>query len=292
MLLRPKRVVVNPSLHKVALVRDGILLLWSNMFSSKTTVFWRGWNANNEILFNKQPYRFLLRIVYLKADQHIVLNEYIKDALIKLGVESSKISKSSTLADDSFFRHKTLQKSMGKPLSVLFLTRVEKYKGIYEALELIKMYRENLIDFHIVGIGAELDNVKKYVLQNEMNNIIFHGYLSGEAKQKAFEKADLYLFPSYSEGMPNSLLEAMGAGLAVLSTNVGAIADFFQNNQMGFAHELPIQLERFKTSLDFFLDNPKELERMGKYNRVFAKKHFMASKVIDKLEKTFLEEIS
>lgn len=293
LVMMPKQVVVNPSLHKIALIRDAVFLLWSQLFSIKTTIYWRGWNPENEILLNKQPYYFLLKKAYLKANQHIVLNEYVKSILINSGVKTSCISMSSTLVDDSFFYEKSIQESNENksPLSVLFLTRVEKYKGIYEALELIRNFDEDMVELHVVGNGSELDKSKDYIKNHKMKNVFFHGFLSGEAKKNAYKSADLYLFPSYSEGMPNSLLEAMGAGLPVLCTNVGALSDFFQNYQMGFLHNLPIKISDFKESLDFFLANPLKMKKMGDYNRTYAKNNFMASKVIKYLEEKILNQV-
>jgi glycosyltransferase involved in cell wall biosynthesis len=289
LIFKPKCVVVNPSLHKNALLRDGLFLLWSHMFEIKTIVFWHGWNPTYEYLFDQHPFRFLLKYAYLKANQHIVLNNYTYKFLVDTGVESSAIKKGSTLVDDSFFKREVKSKRLKDRLSVLFLTRVEKYKGIYEALELIREFKESEVELHIVGDGSELEKVKKYIVLNNMDNVFIHGFLSGEAKLNAYLASDLYLFPSYSEGMPTSLLEAMGSGLPVLCTNVGAMKDFFVNGKMGFSHDLPIDNKKFKNSLDFFLNNPEQSIVIGQYNREYAENFFKASKVTKQLEHIFYE---
>src|SRR5690606_2446207 len=57
----PKQVVVNSSLGKTAILRDGLFLLWSHLLFKKTVVFWRGWNPENEDVFNQKAVKFLFK---------------------------------------------------------------------------------------------------------------------------------------------------------------------------------------------------------------------------------------
>ncbi len=63
----------------------------------------------------------------------------------------------------------------------------------------------------------------------------FLGHVSGAAKTQAFRAADIYLFTSLAEGMPNSVLEAMAFGLPIVTRPVGGIRDFFEDGRMGYA---------------------------------------------------------
>lgn len=131
----PKRVVVNPSLGRTALLRDGLFLFWSRLFLRDTLVFWRGWNPEREYLFKSRFIEILFNATYKKSKKHIVLNAYIKQSLINLGVCEDCIFLSNTIVDDTYFNPIDFKKSTSK-FTLLFLTRVEKYKGIYEVLDM------------------------------------------------------------------------------------------------------------------------------------------------------------
>lgn len=281
----PKRVVVNPSLGKTAIFRDGLFLLWSHFLFKKTVVFWRGWNTDNEYIFIQKVFKFLFKYSYLTAHKHFVLNQYIRKNLMELGVCSENISFTNTIVDDSLINH-LIDKEKKDSFVVLFLTRVEKYKGVYEVLEIIETLssKELNIEFHIAGDGKELDAIKQIVLDRKYSNVKFLGYVDGEEKIKAFKNSDIYLFPSYSEGMPNSVIEAMGCGLPVVCTKVGALGDFFKNGIMGYIFPLPINVKYFAESIDNIYSNKSLQNEMSNYNIEYAKEHFLASKSIEKLE--------
>ncbi|MDH3648069.1 MAG: glycosyltransferase family 4 protein [Saprospiraceae bacterium] len=107
--------------------------------------------------------------------------------------------------------------------SIIFLARVEKVKGIYELIDsfhqLQKRYPRITLD--IAGVGGELQNAKEYVARKNILNVDFHGLLNGNHKSNMLQKAHIYLLPSWhGEGMPNSLLEAMASGLAIITTEI------------------------------------------------------------------------
>src|SRR5690606_39046507 len=121
------------------------------------------------------------------------------------------------------------QKIAKETTNILFLSTVNKNKGIYEAILGYEIIKENFsnVSFEIGGDGPELENIKTLVNKKKMQDVTFSGYLTGKQKIKAFLNADIYVFPSFSEGMPISILEAMASGLPIITTEVGGIKDFF-----------------------------------------------------------------
>ena len=63
------------------------------------------------------------------------------------------------------------------------------------------------------------------------------GWVDRRTVRKKLQAADALVLPSYSEGLPMSLLEAMGSGLAVLTTPVGGIPEIVKNNENGLLVE-------------------------------------------------------
>jgi len=279
----PKKVVVNPSLNKVAFIRDGLLVLYSLLFLKETIVFWRGWNPDNESIFQNKFLYKLFKLSYKKANKNIVLNSHVKQKLVKLGICESRIYLTNTLVDDSYLAINTNFNE--DSFNILFLTRIEKYKGIYETLEIFKQLNFKNAELHIAGDGNELENVKKKVIQEKINNVKFFGHITGKEKVNVFKNADVYLFPSYNEGMPNSVLEAMGIGLPVVCTNVGALKDFFIDGEMGFKNDLPININTFADNLKSLYLNEDLKRTISRNNKNFAQNTFLASNSIKKLEK-------
>ena len=112
--------------------------------------------------------------------------------------------------------------------------------------------------------------------------------MRGEAKIKALENADVYLFPSYFEGMPNSVLEAMAMGIPVVTTNVGGLADFFKNEKMGYIIETlePIVLAGCVEKLFADIELRKQISET---NIQYAKENFSLEVVLKRLENVFYE---
>jgi glycosyltransferase involved in cell wall biosynthesis len=112
------------------------------------------------------------------------------------------------------------------------------------------------------------------------------GHVSGTAKAKAFLEADIYLFPSYSEGMPNSVLEAMSFGLPIVATTVGGIPFIVENGVNGFT-----TTERTPEILAGLLQqliNDKNLRySMGIANSEKAKEAFYSDKVVQRMEQIY-----
>ena len=106
-------------------------------------------------------------------------------------------------------------------LKFLFVGRNERRKGLKEINEAIELAVKNNLDaeFHFVGPIE-----KRFNISRSKVSIFYHGIIIGEKEKKAmYDSCDILVCPSYSEGMPNVILEAMSRGLAIIATNVGAI---------------------------------------------------------------------
>ena len=68
------------------------------------------------------------------------------------------------------------------------------------------------------------------------NQVVFHGYVSGEDKKQIFLNADVLLLPSYGEGLPVAILEGLSAGCAILTSDVGAIPEIVSQESGILAH--------------------------------------------------------
>lgn len=110
------------------------------------------------------------------------------------------------------------------------------------------------------------------------------GALSGEERLRAYRKADFFFFPSYGEGMPTVVLEAMAFGLPVVTRRVGGLVDFFEDGKMGRITD-SLDPREFAELMEPYINNAEYCLQTSHYNYEYAQEHFMATKVGRKIEK-------
>ncbi|MCB0835799.1 MAG: glycosyltransferase family 4 protein [Bacteroidetes bacterium] len=289
-----KLVVLNPSLEFKGFFRDGIFFLITRFLPVKTIVFWRGWSLE----FEKEArgkYRRFMDMSFMKADAKIVLAKEFEEKVREWGfkkpvhLETTVVDEDLVQGLDSEWISKKEKEKADKNL--LFLARLEKNKGIFEIMdsyqELKPRYPE--LSLTIAGTGSAFDEVQTYIKQNQIEDVKMVGFVQGQAKAKAFHDADIYLFPSsHGEGMPNSLLEAMGCGLPVITTANAGIKDFFKDEEMGLILN-DINREELAEKIDKILKDNHLKRNMSLYNFQYAEGHFYASVVAKRLEGIFDE---
>lgn len=118
----------------------------------------------------------------------------------------------------------------------LFLGEIGKRKGVYDLLEAISEIRSTLANkakFHIGGNG-EVKEIERRIQQLDLEGLVtFEGWVSGEKKIQLLSLADVYILPSYNEGLPVSILEAMSYRLPIISTPVGGIPEVVKQGENG-----------------------------------------------------------
>src|SRR5690606_27051470 len=120
---------------------------------------------------------------------------------------------------------------------LLFLGTINDNKGIFDLLE---AFYQNLVFFSgrvllsIGGVG-ESARLQKEISEKELGQIVnYLGWVNHEDKRKQMTGCDLVILPSYNEGLPMVLLEAMSYGKPVIATPVGGIPEIVKQKSNGF----------------------------------------------------------
>lgn len=118
----------------------------------------------------------------------------------------------------------------GEPVA-LFVGRLITEKGIYDLLEALALVRAKMpVQLVLAGGGPEEENFLKRVRELGMeSHVTLAGYLGAEALAAAYQTADVFVLPSWSEGFPTVLTEAMHAGLPVVTTRIRGAVDHLQD---------------------------------------------------------------
>jgi len=227
---------LNPSFTKRSLPLNMLLLIIAKVFSQvPVIIFFHGWdNQMGCILAENRMISVLLKQILKRADFYMVLSRSFREVFIKAGFASDRIKVFSLMVDISAFNDSgedfMPNNDQNRPFKVLFLSRIERDKGVRTLSEAIRWIHQNHpevpIEFNIAGSGLEEEFIKTSLRQEISDGLVkMPGYLIGIEKVKAYQTADLYVFPSFHEGFPTTILEAMAAGLPLIYTPVGALKE-------------------------------------------------------------------
>ncbi len=278
---RPDNTIINVSLKK-GFFSKNLYARLMHIFHFKYTIFIHGWLDEKEDMLNKPQADILIR----KCHRILVLSKRFKDKLVqKAGIDEKKIYLTTTKVNNDMLECFDISHRTGEFKNLLFVSRVEKEKGIFIALETYRMLKEEnpTLTFTIVGEGRIRDKVEQYIKDHDIKDVIMKGALFNKNLSCEFIKGDFFILPSYSEGMPAALLEAMAFGLPIATSSVGAIPDFFEDGKMGIISEKNDAITYY-TRIKEYINNREKTVATSVYNYNYAKSNFYSSEVAKKIE--------
>lgn len=167
----------------------------------------------------------------------------------------------------------------------LFLGLIGDNKGIYDLIEVIAANKEELEGRMrlIVGGNGETEKLTKLISDNQLEKLVeFRGWIDGQAKHDLLQKSDVFILPSYSEGMPVSILEAMSYGMPVISTNVGGIPEIVHSEVNGKIIK-PGDRDALFESVKYYLGCPEAIKNHGSKSLSIIQEYF-PDPVMSKME--------
>lgn len=204
----------------------------------------------------------------------------ISQIISSLGIPENRIIEIPSLIDCSWIN--VSFKKIPTTVRILFVGRNERRKGIYELNKAIKLLdnKNNDLEFHFLGNIPESDKIG-----TDKIKIVYHGVVvEGFQKQKIYDTCDILICPSFSEGMPNVILEAMSRGLAIIATDVGAISEMVcPKNGVLLEDNSP---EIISTSILKITSDKSTLNKLKLNSKSKVEEKFNSEIVFEKLLKT------
>ena len=267
--------------YKGSIWRKFILISFVKMFKVKTVFHLHGSEFKKHYDQGGFIYKAIVKKVLNISDRVFVLSETWKLMLVKeVGVKGDVVivnnfpsNEYESCGDGNSYSNDTVK--------LLFLGFLGARKGIYDLIEAVcRLSKNEKLDFHLyVGGNGEIDEVQKIIdNRNISEKITLLGWVSGEEKKKYLSECDVFVLPSYNEGLPISILEAMAAKKAVISTSVGGIPDLIENGKSGIlvpAGNVDILSENIK---DICLNHEKRQNMALKGYQVY--KNYYSSDVV------------
>lgn len=237
-------------------------------------------------VFYQQSSAFLKRrIAHMVngSDALIVLSEWWKDFFVS-EFNPQKVEIVPNIVGFMPLQNKTSRTENSK-VKLLFLGRIGDRKGIYDLLEVIhkdpQFFRKHCK--LLIGGDGEVEKLKKIINHYQISDIVdYIGFVSGDIKKEVLKSSDIYLLPSYNEGLPISILEAMSYAKPVISTNVGGIPEIVYHGDNGYLITPGDQLSLFQF-LKELIQNPVDRTKMGRKSYQIVKDGYFPDKVLQKL---------
>ena len=275
---------LNTCLLRRAVLRDGVLLILAKCFGKRVIVFWHGWQVSTERTILR-CFSSLFRFVFNRADLTLVLANEVRRKLLGIGV-THPILITTMLFDRNLILKEKASGNHGKTQRLLFMGRLVKEKGIYETIEAFKILKEEFkdISLDVAGDGPELTTLKKKYEQ--IDALQFHGYVHDKDKYKLMVKSNIFVLPSYREGMPNSIVEAMACGLPIVTCPVGGLKDFFVHGEHGYLlnNNNPKELAQLISNL---IKDVSLSKKISLNNITYAHRYFSADKSLKYLNEAY-----
>lgn len=230
-----------------------------------------------------------IKKVYSKCNVLIALSEEWKERLSQI-VPEDRIE---IIENYSILHEDALEERMQRKCNntVLFLGELGKRKGCYDIPAVIAQVKKSIpdVNFVLAGAGSEADEaaIRKLIAEKGVSdNVEFPGWVRGDIKDKLLREADVFFLPSYNEGMPMSVLDAMGYGLPVVSTNVGGIPKIVHDEENGCCCD-PGDVNRFAEGITEILSDRKERKLFVEASWKIVKEGYSLEAHLNRIEQAY-----
>lgn len=235
-------------------------------------------NNKNKILRNVGA-ALLKRISLIR-----VLGNEIAKNLAKYKINNTVVVSNGVEVPSYLVKGKEIQDCNGK-IRFLYVGVLSDFKGIsfliHSFIKLLKIAKN--VELHLIGEWYSKDLKKQLEDEIEKSNLtkyfFFHGLQHNESKWKLFGQMSIYIHLTKLDGQPLSILEAMGCGMPIISTKVGAIPETVIENFNGFLLN-DFNSEKIIEIIQKYLNNPSLIVEHSTnsillYNKFFSSKQFL-----------------
>ena len=198
------------------------------------------------------------------CDALIVLSKSWKEYFSSIGMDQERIFVLNNIVSPPVTISNDQRNEDGK-LHLMFMGEISKRKGGFDLLKAIAENREYFKDKLKLRMGGnEVDgDINAYIRENGLEGFVtYEGWIAGQKKIDCLNWEDVYILPSYNEGLPIAILEAMAYSHPVISTPVGGIPEIIKSGENGILVQ-PGDTKAIADAIKFYIENRDAIRKQG-----------------------------
>ena len=239
---------INIPFEKASIIRDSMFALVCRLVRKPYLIHIRGgvFMGNNQ---TPKFFQYLIKKTLKNADHIIVLGKKEQEFITSFYHIQTPITVLPNAVQVPAFMPKVLNEH--ETMNILFLGRIDKNKGLLEIVKALSALKTKMnFCLHIAGEGPDKAWFLEECEKNLDGKFHYHGVVAGEEKTALLAKSHIFVLPSYYEGLPNALLEAMAYGCVPVVTPVGSIPEVVNDmNGLIVSQHNPMEIESAILSL-------------------------------------------
>jgi len=172
---------------------------------------------------------------------------------------------------------------------LLYTGRLAAEKGLPVLFESLNLLKETGYAFELTLVGDGPDRAMLEELAKKlgiMDGLIFAGYASQDVVRDTLQQSDVFILPSFAEGVPVSLMEAMACGIPVIGTYVGGVVELIEPGRTGLVVP-PADAVSLRDAIARYLDDPELCARVSALSREKVAADFNLDTEVDRLARLF-----
>lgn len=305
------------SANRVGCLRDFVVVLTAKLFRKKVIAHYRGGNFHNFYLNQPKFHRFYLKLLLIFTNKIIVQSKSLISIFTSICVENNKLEVlPNGLNSSDFLKMKSINNKAGTEFTFLFLGHISFHKGFYDLIEAYKMltpryniklkyggtkkFGKNFYNSEKIFLNGEIlkfyelhkkeihNTIEDFVRDSYKYNAEYLGVVSGEEKLNTFLHSDVLILPSYTEGFPMVVLEAMAFGLPVIVSRIGALIDIIKEGENGFFVEAG-NVESIVDKMEYVINHKDILQTISLNNMNYVRKEFNITKIVRQFEEIIIK---
>jgi glycosyltransferase involved in cell wall biosynthesis len=263
---------INTSFTQKALVRDAIVYVMARLRGSRVVVeFHGGLPEQTPDALSVNAIRVLLG-----ADALVVINDGQRQQFLSMnpGLEH-KLHLIANPVDLPMLDMNAMIAARVAGPRLLYLSRVIPEKGLLESLRALGILKRRgvTLGMDVAGDGPAEPDARRIVQEEGLETqVVFHGRVAGEVKDRLFRNASVFMLPSYyMEGQPIALIEGLAYALPAVVTNMEPLASMVLNGVHG-THVPPRNAEAVADAVQALLQDPDHYVAMARNARELAER--------------------
>lgn len=265
--------------------RKSLVILLAKLWGKRTITHIHG--AEFAVFYDKSPAwkKWFIRSVLRSSDALVALSRQWKLELERISGNPNVwvLYNPTQMHPPVYEQENQSDASAAMPVNFLFMGRLGKRKGVYDIIESARHLKAENVRIQLYGDG-ELAEVQRRVRERGVQDkISVCGWIDGGRKDEVFRQANVLILPSYNEGLPISVLEAMSYGLPVVATDVGGISEAVEDGVSGYLMQ-PGDCAKLGQSIEYLATSADLRRQMGQSGYALASRKFSLAVIVQKLE--------